>query len=511
MPEQATTNKQLRTSSYTIYVDLPDEQEYVLLVHGYSGAYDKVSRRVANFVRSLEIGALPKPLYGEWSIEKIDGVVPTPSDETINILTKRGYLTEMSREEEQVFFTKIGTTLHSIQSRMMPGYIVMPTYQCNLRCPYCFQDHMRTNPLYKHLLRTMSFETADRLLNAMPQFEALHGVPDGAAGVQVPRSITFFGGEPLLAESYPVVEYIVGQTLAKGKANFSAITNGTELHHYKALLAPDKISFLQITLDGPPKEHDKRRIYADGSGSFELIARNIDMALELGVYISVRMNIDRNNIHQLPELADEIVRRGWHAHKKFSSYTAVVAPSNEKTDFRTTMTSWELGNKLKELNEQHENMWVIGKPDDGLTDAARRLFDTKQQGMPSLKGSFCGAHNKMYVYDAFGDLYACWERTGDPQVRIGHVSEAGELVLNVVMNKVWRERTAVSNPTCAKCRYALYCGGGCAVHAEEFTGTVYSNFCDGFQKRFRASVAEAYIDHIEGKAPKMEVARACEM
>ncbi len=102
MPEQATTNKQRRTSSYTIYVDLPDEQEYVLLVHGYSGAYDKVSRRVANFVRSLEIGALPKPLYGEWSNEKIDGVVPTPSDETLNILTKRGYLTEMSREEEQI-------------------------------------------------------------------------------------------------------------------------------------------------------------------------------------------------------------------------------------------------------------------------------------------------------------------------------------------------------------------------------------------------------------------------
>ncbi|MFM7716075.1 MAG: radical SAM protein, partial [Microcystis sp.] len=119
-----------------------------------------------------------------------------------------------------------------------------------------------------------------------------------------------FGGEPLLAENRSTIEYILERAFASGKANFSAITNGTELEAYQDLLAPDKISWLQITLDGVPQEHDKRRIYADGKGSYEQIAQNITRALDLGVQVSVRMNIDRNNVNKLPDLADEIVARG---------------------------------------------------------------------------------------------------------------------------------------------------------------------------------------------------------
>jgi MoaA/NifB/PqqE/SkfB family radical SAM enzyme len=74
---------------------------------------------------------------------------------------------------------------------------------------------------------------------------------------------------------------------------------------------PAGIARLQITLDGPPREHDKRRVYADGAGSYERIAANIAMALELGVAVSVRLNVDRNNMGDPPAVADEIVACGW--------------------------------------------------------------------------------------------------------------------------------------------------------------------------------------------------------
>ena len=485
-----------RASSYTIYVDLPEDREKMLLVHGYTGAYDKVSQRVATYLRSLEVKKPPKPLYGDWSPEpSIEGEVIAPSQATIELLKRRGYLTDKTVEEEQAFFVEMATKLHHLASRLTPNYIFMPTYSCNLRCSYCFQDHMRTNPAFKHLLKTMEPEMVDRIFAAMPQIERGHGVTEE---MDLPRNITFFGGEPLLAESRPTVEYIINKALSLGKANFSAVTNGTELEAYQDLLGQDKISSLQITLDGPPSEHDQRRIYADGRGSFEKIARNLTMALDLGVEISVRMNIDRNNIHQLPELAEEIIARGWNSYQNFSAYTAPVTTSelNDKTSIKTTFNSWELDQALDEMRQQYPNMKVIDRPDDGLMARVRQIFEQRKSPLPNLKASFCGAHNTMYILDAFGDIYACWEKTGDQKIRIGYITEESEVILNEELNQTWRNRTVISNPVCRKCRYAFYCGGGCAAIAMTQKGKFHTNYCDGFGNRFRANTAQAYGDYI---------------
>ncbi|AFY50885.1 radical SAM additional 4Fe4S-binding domain protein [Nostoc sp. PCC 7524] len=484
----------MRTSSYTIYVDLPGNQEEMLIIHGYTGAYDKVSQRVATYLRSLEHKHPPKPLYGDWSPEPtITGKVVPPTNVTIELLKKRGYLTEMTVMEEEEYFSQVATKLHYFQSRLMPGYIFMPTYSCNLRCPYCFQDHMRTNSAFKHLLQTMQPEMVDRIFAAMPKIEAGHGILDNP---DLPRHITFFGGEPLLEASHSIVNYIVNKALSLGKATFSAVTNATELTAYQDLLSPDKISRLQITLDGPPDEHNKRRIYADGSGSFEVIAENISMALSLGVEVSVRMNIDRNNIETLPDLADEIIARGWHKYKKFSAYTSPVHASNSQTSVKTTFNSWELNQALDKMRHQYPNMQVIYRPNDGLVEKAKQLFTQHRDPLPSFKSSFCSAHNKMYIFDSFGDIYACWEKTGDEKIRIGHITEDSQVILNEELNQTWRNRTVVSNPVCRKCRYAFSCGGGCAALAMSHKNKFHTNYCDGFANRFRASVAEAYLDHI---------------
>lgn len=483
----------LRASSYIIYVDLPDNPEEMLLVHGYSGAYDKVSRRVATYIRSLEVARPPKPLFGEWRLEvPIEGEVTRPADATLAVMKKRGYLTEMTVEAEEAFFSKFAIKMHHYSTQGMPFYVFMPTYNCNLRCSYCFQDHMRTDRNFRHLLRIMERSMIDRIFAAMRKIEANHAVSED---VQRRRTIGFFGGEPLLEPARPIVEYILNRALEYGEVSFWAVTNGTDLHVYQDLLGPEKISSLQITLDGPPREHDKRRIYADGTGSFERIARNVTLALDLGVHVTVRMNVDRHNINQLPALADEIVAQGWHNHREFSAYIAPVHAANAQTDVKTTLGSWEMHRALKAMRQYSPSMQVIRPPDNGLMDRARQLFEQQHDPLPNFQASFCSAHNKMYIFDAFGDIYACWERTGDPSIRIGSVTEAGDVALNDALHQHWRNRTVASNPVCRKCRYAFYCGGGCAVLAMDHTGEFHTNYCDGFGQRFRASVAEAYRDY----------------
>jgi uncharacterized protein len=48
------------------------------------------------------------------------------------------------------------------------------------------------------------------------------------------------------------------------------------------------------------------------------------------------------------------------------------------------------------------------------------------------------------------------------------------------------------------------------VLAEGASGTLYKNFCDGYAQRFRARVAQAYLEHLSGKGPGVNVERLCE-
>jgi uncharacterized protein len=501
----------LRTSSYTIYVELPGNEQEMLLVHGYTGAYDKVSRQVAEHLLSREAGPAPLPLYGQWSSDPATQRPTTsyqPSDQTLEVLHRRGYLTAMTVDEEQGHLARTAKKLHKHASERGPSYLFMPTYQCNLRCPYCFQDHMRTDPAYQHLLRTMTPQMVDRILATWPGLEATHGIEEGE---EYTRNVGLYGGEPFLAENRPIIEYILRRVKEMGPATFWAVSNATQLDAYEDLLGPEGIASIQITIDGPPELHDKRRIHADGSGSFEQIARNVDLCLDRGVKVQIRMNVDRTNVNHLPFVADEFVARGWDKRRGFMVYTARIAPANDQTHMSTTFnTTWELDEALDQLREVHANMRVIGRPDDGLQYRARQLFESRNHGLAQFKTSFCSAHTGMYIFDSFGDIYACWEKTGDDKVRIGRVMDGGEVEMHEGLTKMWRSRTPASNPTCRKCRYAFHCGGGCAVLAEGQKGKFFSNYCDGFADRFRHSVAAAYTDFVAGTEIVMQE-RVCDL
>lgn len=517
----------MRASSYVIYVDLPHVSDEMLLVHGYSGAYDKVSKRVAAFIRSLEIRRPPRPLYGAWASEPTaNGPVEPPSEATLEALKRRGYLTEMSLEKEEEVFNLIARKLHEVHSRR-PSYIFIPTYDCNLRCAYCFQDHMRTDGRFHHLLSKMTLETADRIFKGITNIEAAHGLaparkpeagqPDAAQNDvaqpearPVPRSFGFFGGEPLLAANHELVGHIIGRAMDLGPAVFWAVSNATELSAYEDLLSPQKLSSIQITLDGPPAEHDQRRIYESGSGSFENIARNISLALDRGVNINVRINVDRSNISQLPELAEVVHERGWAGYRNFSVYVAPIRSVGNGVTRSQAMSSWEIDCTVAEMRNTYPLMAIMAQPDDALKRQAYRIFEDPEHHIPNLRESFCGAHTSMYIFDAFGDIYACWERTGEPSLRVGHILEDGNLQMNLPLLREWRSRTVMSNPVCGKCRYALHCGGGCAVLAHNSTGELHRNFCDGFSSRFRANIAEAYIAHISGQTLAGRADRLCD-
>jgi len=359
---------------------------------------------------------------------------------------------------------------------------------------------MRTDASYSHLLRRMTIEMVDSIFASFSNIERLHGIDSATRR----PSLGLFGGEPLLADNRAVIAHILHRAQESGVEQIWAVSNGTELDAYVDLLGPGLISKIQITLDGRKEVHDRRRIYADGSGSFDRILNNIDLALSRGTQISVRMNIDRANVAELPHLAMTFKQKKWTSMRHFSAYIAAV-----HGDYSDVLDTWELSCQYEALKERFPEMSAIALPDDHMGRRAKDVF--VNGGRQSGRESFCGAHAGMYIFDPFADIYACWEKTGEPEIKIGHVNADSTITMIRANEALWRSRTVASNPACRKCRYSLHCGGGCAVAAYERSGQYHSNYCDGFASRFRSQVATAYRDFVDGKISTLTADLVCDL
>ncbi len=153
--------------------------------------------------------------------------------------------------------------------------------KCNQRCFYCYQDHQG---------RHLTDETRDGLIALMevraPELWALE--------------LGWFGGEPLLgAENLKAVQKrahdlseLHGFRLMSGMT-----TNATLLEpHLDDLLAMGLTSY-QITLDGPRELHDRTRVDAAGTPTFDRI-----WAALLAMKASPQAFSTRIRLHYRPDL-----------------------------------------------------------------------------------------------------------------------------------------------------------------------------------------------------------------
>src|SRR5579863_6225215 len=142
------------------------------------------------------------------------------------------------------------------------------TNQCNLSCEYCYEFGEDKVATPEGKPKFMDFETAkssvDFLLEKSQGRRSTH--------------ITFFGGETLM--NFPllkqVVTYANQQAVDNGRhIDFSLTTNAT-------LLTPAIIEFLSanrigvtVSMDGTKEMHDKLRVFANGRGSYDIIAPKV--------------------------------------------------------------------------------------------------------------------------------------------------------------------------------------------------------------------------------------------
>lgn len=174
--------------------------------------------------------------------------------------------------------------------------ILMPTEACNFRCTYCYEDFT-----YSRMQSSVVRGITRLLTTRAPTLSRLH--------------ISWFGGEPLLALDvvkkvmthvrelrlrYPQIELECDMT-----------TNGYLLSRSRLVqLLALGVARFQVSFDGPPDWHDRKRVLAGGRGTFDRIWSNLQSARELAheFEMKVRLHVDRDNIQRLPLFLDQFQR-----------------------------------------------------------------------------------------------------------------------------------------------------------------------------------------------------------
>ncbi len=173
----------------------------------------------------------------------------------------KGYLKE--DVVEKIEHPQLPILEHYLNHRISQ-LVLQVTQKCNLRCSYCVYSGTYENRVHSNA--EMDFETAKRAID----FHHEHS--DELDEV----TVGFYGGEPLLRLDLikDCVNYISNKIEGK-KISYSITTNGTLLDYDTMKFLIDNNFNVLVSLDGPKKEHDENRKFANGKGSFDTIMNNI--------------------------------------------------------------------------------------------------------------------------------------------------------------------------------------------------------------------------------------------
>ena len=249
----------MKASKYNYVVPFGEKK---IFFNGITEAFFIVSPEYEDAYRRL----LETPdAQGEWA------------DTFLIRMRDAGFIVDDDIDELELVRTK----LESLRRENVYYLMVLPTYQCNLRCWYCTQEH-------KHLFMD------DKIVENVRRLIVRKLSEDGIEHLH----LSWFGGEPLMAydKVCQLTSFAKSVAVGQGKAFTSSITtNGT-------LLTPERIETLrqlgithyQITIDGDRRTHNSIKNLGTIS-AYDRTLDNINLIAQ-HTSVSLRFNYSRDNL-----------------------------------------------------------------------------------------------------------------------------------------------------------------------------------------------------------------------
>ncbi|GLW34945.1 radical SAM protein [Actinoplanes regularis] len=354
-----------------------------------------------------------------------------------------------------------------------PRVYLMPSYDCNLKCVYCFQHGIRrTTPSV-----TMSESVA---LAALDHAVAVLG--------DHPREVTLYGGEALSPDNRAVVEFLCRAARERG-IRLMASTHAWNLDRYEDLLGPAGIEAIHVTVDGPAATHDRLRVGPRGARTYETIMRHIGLALGRGTRVRMRVNVNHRVLEELGTLRDELAAGGLLGNPLFSAYLAPMFDTKAHVDAGNTVLSRSLVGEAA-LAARLGGSTELATAFCGYPPTYDRVAAALAAMPPLPAVGNCCYGTPTVVLDPRGDVYPCVFLAGETRFAAGSYLGGGSAPER---SSGWvGEGTGRCGET--GCKFALYCGGGSPYDSFARQGSTQPRSCDcgDFKDTFAGYAAAAY-------------------
>lgn len=338
---------------------------------------------------------------------------------------------------------------------------------CNLSCKYCFYEDVTRHRAVKSMGR-MSEATAERLIS-----QAFRTVsPKGMI------SFLFQGGEPTLAGLDFFRNFVaLEKKYARHDVHIqhSIQTNGLLLNEEWAIFLQEHDFLVGLSLDGTQALHDKFRVHADGSGTWQQAVK--------ALHLLERHRIETNLLCVVTEQTAKAPKEVYRCLTALGRHPLQFIPCLDPLECEHGSMPFSLlpdtyRDFLCTLFDCWYADWKRGKY------VSIRSFDDYLRHLLRMPPSSCAASGSCghyLVVEGNGNLYPCDFYVLDEWF-LGNVMDISlEQALSTEASLRFVTEGSKRPAECKHCRYAPICRGGCK---RDFTRQGSHYYCSALQTFF---------------------------
>ena len=378
-------------------------------------------------------------------------------------------------------FLELGTPVRNISIDLTEG--------CSLRCKYCFQDFLSEKRENRKLTESMMKDIIDWYFD-----DKITGTQDevnktGGLGIEL------WGGEPMHNWEILVklVEYQNEKSKITGKKiKYGGTTNQVEFSKERLEFLYQNNVHLLISYDG--YYNYKYRIFPDGSGSSEIILKNIDLYYDVyKVPPQVRMSIHPDYVDTLYKSYEIILSKGIRSyffspvfeqewkdeHLEIMKEQLIKIYKKEQRMIKFGFPP--LKNKfIDEMIHLIVNSRKIGVDLDTEVDTGNFTRENILKIQPNKSTRPCGQGTHYFGISVDGHIYVCHrfnkhnlDETKFPfEKRYGHMGDIYNNITNIELYNELLNWDVNDLEHCKKCKFKYICNGGCYQSNYDVSGNI---------------------------------------